>query len=487
MYKKSIHFLLFSLLSSCSILLPGKHTLKSNQKKAEQYSKTITQIELKKHLKIISSDEFEGRETTTVGQKKAANYIKNHFIETNTKSAFKDTGFFQEFPVEVLDFSKVELYYNKTKLNFINDFYPYGNPINNSYENIPIVNVGYGILSKNRNDYLGKKTKGKVVFINQGLPQNNTEDIKEGNWRRKVQTASKKGAVGVVFLESDYANSDQRIKEYLKKPSMQLHGNQKTKAQIPVFVVDENIIKTLNKDSNTVTFNTNVSQMKTGENVLGFIPGVTDEIIVISAHYDHIGYDRGEICNGADDDGSGTSSLLSISKAFQKAFDEGNQPNRGILFLAVSGEEKGLFGSQYYTENPVFPLNKTIADLNIDMVGRQDTVQKDNNYIYLIGSDRISKELHTINEQVNNKHIGFKLDYTYNAKDDPNNFYQRSDHYNFAKNNIPVIFYFGGLHEDYHKPTDDFEKIDFFKLERVSRFVFLTAWELAYRKKTLTK
>ena len=487
MYKKSIHFLLFSLLSSCSILLPGKNTLKSNQEKAEQYSKTITQTELKKHLKIISSDEFEGRETTTVGQKKAANYIKNHFIETNTKSAFKDTGFFQEFPVEVLDFSKVELYYNKTKLNFINDFYPYGNPINNSYENIPIVNVGYGILSQNRNDYLGKKTKGKVVFINQGLPPNNTEDIKEGNWRRKVQTASKKGAVGVVFLESDYANSDQRIKEYLKKPSMQLHGNQKTKAQIPVFVVDENIIKTLNKDSNTVTFNTNVSQMKTGENVLGFIPGVTDEIIVISAHYDHIGYDRGEICNGADDDGSGTSSLLSISKAFQKAFDEGNQPNRGILFLAVSGEEKGLFGSQYYTENPVFPLNKTIADLNIDMVGRQDTVQKDNNYIYLIGSDRISKELHTINEQVNNKHIGFNLDYTYNAKDDPNNFYQRSDHYNFAKNNIPVIFYFGGLHEDYHKPTDDFEKIDFFKLERVSRFVFLTAWELAYRKKPLSK
>ena len=487
MYKKSVHFLLFSLLSSCSVLLPGKLILKSNQKKAEQYSKIITQVELKKHLKIISSDEFEGRETTTIGQKKAANYIKNHFIETNTKSAFKDTGFFQEFPVEVLDFSKVVLYYNKTKLNFINDFYPYGNPINNSYENIPIVNVGYGILSQNRNDYIGKKTKGKVVFIKQGLPQNNTEDIKEGNWRRKVQTASKSGAVGVVFLKSDYANSDQRIKEHLKKPFMQLHGNQKTKPQIPVFVVDENIIKRLNKDSNTLTFNTNVSQMKTGENVLGFIPGVTDEIIVISAHYDHIGYDRGEICNGADDDGSGTSSLLSISKAFQKAFDEGNQPYRGILFLAVSGEEKGLFGSQFYTENPVFPLNKTIADLNIDMVGRQDSVQKDNNYIYLIGSDRISKELHTINEKVNNKHIGFKLDYTYNAKDDPNNFYQRSDHYNFAKNNIPVIFYFGGLHEDYHQPTDDFEKIDFFKLERVSRFVFLTAWELAYRKKPLSK
>ena len=268
---------------------------------------------------------------------------------------------------------------------------------------------------------------------------------------------------------------------------MQLHGNQKSKPQPPVFIVDEDKIKALYQDTNTISFNTSISQTKTGENVLGFIPGVTDEIIVISAHYDHIGYDRGEICNGADDDGSGTSSLLSISKAFQKAFDEGIKPQRGILFLAVSGEEKGLFGSQFYTENPAFPLSKTIADLNIDMVGRQDTIQQDNNYIYLIGSDRISKELHTINEQVNKKHVGFKLDYTYNAKDDPNNFYQRSDHYNFAKNNIPVIFYFGGLHEDYHQPTDDFEKIDFLKLERVSRFVFLTAWELAYRKKTLSK
>jgi hypothetical protein len=487
MHKKTIYFFLFFLLSSCSVFLPGSFTIKTNQKNAEKYSKLITQYELKKHLKIISSDDFEGRETTTIGQKKAAAYIKNHFIKNNIKSALKDSGYFQEFPVDVLDFSKVELFYNNTKLTFIEDFYPYGNPTNNSYENIPIVNVSYGIKSKERNDYLGKNTKGKVVFIKQGLPTHEKIDKKEGNWRRKVQTATKNGAIAIVFLRRDFANTDLRIKEYLKNPLMQLHGNQKSKPQPPVFIVDENKIKALIQDTNTVSFNTSVSQAKTGENVLGYIPGVTDEIIVISAHYDHIGYDRGEICNGADDDGSGTSSLLSISKAFQKAFEEGNKPQRGILFLAVSGEEKGLFGSQFYTENPIFPLSKTIADLNIDMVGRKDTIQQDNNYIYLIGSDRISKELHTINEQINKKHVGFRLDYTYNAKDDPNNFYQRSDHYNFAKKNIPVIFYFGGLHADYHQPTDDFEKIDFLKLERVSRFVFLTAWELAYRKKTLSK
>ena len=487
MHKKTIYFLLLFLLSSCGLLLPATHTLKTNQRKAEQYSKTITQNELKKHLKIISSDEYEGRETTTIGQKKAAAYIKNHFIENNIRTAFKDTGYYQEFPVDVLDFSKVELSYNNTKLTFIDDFYPYGNPANKNYENVSIVNVGYGIINKERNDYLGRNTEGKVVFIKQGLPTDENINKKDGNWRRKVQNASKEGAVAIVFLKSDYENSDLRIKEYLKNPLMQLHGNQITKPLPPVFVVDEKRIKELNQDSNTISFNTSVSQTKTGENVLGYIPGLTDEIIVISAHYDHIGYDRGEICNGADDDGSGTSSLMSISKAFQKAFDEGNKPQRGILFLAVSGEEKGLFGSQFYTENPVFPLSKTIANLNIDMVGRQDTVQQDNNYIYLIGSDRISKELHIINESINKEHVGFKLDYTYNALDDPNNFYQRSDHYNFAKNNIPVIFYFGGLHEDYHQPTDDYEKIDFLKLERVSRFVFLTAWELAYRKKTLSK
>ena len=486
MHKKTTYFLFFSLLNSCSVLLPSSYVLKTNQKKADQYSKTITQNELKEHLKIISSDEFEGRETTTIGQKNAAKYIKNHFIKNNINSPYGDTGYLQSFPVDVLDFSKAQFSFNGTKFTFIKDFYTYGNPINSSFNNVSAVDVGYGISSFKKKDYLGVNVKGKIVILKDGIP-NDLIEKKEGNWRRKVQTATKNGAVGIVFLKSDYSNSDKRIKEYLKNPFMQMHGNQKSKPQVPVFIVDENKIKKLSKDSNTISFNTKISQSKTGENVLGFIPGLTDEIIVISAHYDHIGYDRGEICNGADDDGSGTSSLLSISKAFQKAFDEGNKPQRGILFLAVSGEEKGLFGSQYYTENPVFPLSKTIADLNIDMVGRKDTIQQDNNYIYLIGSDRISKELHNINEKINQKHVGFNLDYTYNAKDDPNNFYQRSDHYNFAKNNIPVIFFFGGLHEDYHQPTDDYEKIDFLKLERVSRFVFLTAWELAYRKKTLSK
>ena len=486
MRNKTIYFILFFLLSSCGILLPASNSLKTNQNNALKYSKIITQKDLKKHLKIISSDEFEGRETTTIGQKKAANYIKNHFIKNNVKSPYGDTGYLQSFPVDVLDFSNVDFSYNGTKFTFIKDFYTYGNPIKSVYNNVPVIDVGYGISSFQKNEYLGINVKGKAVVLKDGIP-NGTIEKKEGNWRKKVRTAKKEGAIAVIFRKENYSDTDLKIKKHLQYPIMKMHGNQKAKPQIPVFIVDSEKLKELNTKQNKTSFNTSISQEKSGENVLGFIPGITDEIIVVSAHYDHIGYDMGEICNGADDDGSGTSSLLSISKAFQTAFEEGKKPQRGILFLAVSGEEKGLFGSQFYTENPAFPLSKTVADLNIDMVGRKDTIQQDNNYIYLIGSDRISKELHIINEKINKKHIGFKLDYTYNAKDDPNNFYQRSDHYNFAKNNIPVIFYFGGLHEDYHQPTDDFEKIDFLKLERVSRFVFLTAWELAYRKKTLSK
>ena len=256
---------------------------------------------------------------------------------------------------------------------------------------------------------------------------------------------------------------------------------------IPNFCISQQLFNRLFKSANKVSFKVDINYLADAENVLGYIEGgeYKDEVLVISAHYDHIGYDNGEICNGADDDGSGTVSLMSIAKAFMQAKNNGFTNKRSLLFLAVSGEEKGLFGSRYYTENPVFPLKNTIADLNIDMVGRIDTVHTDINYIYLIGSDKISKELHNINEMVNEKYIGLDLDYTFNSNDDPNNFYYRSDHYNFAKNNIPVIFYFSGIHRDYHKPTDDIEKINFDKLHNTAKYVFFTAWELVNREKRI--
>ena len=220
-----------------------------------------------------------------------------------------------------------------------------------------------------------------------------------------------------------------------------------------------------------------------GENVLGYIEGsdLKDELLIITAHYDHLGKHDSLIFNGADDDASGVSAALEIAEAFMLAKKEGHGPRRSILIMPVSGEEKGLLGSRYYTDNPIYPLENTVANLNIDMIGRLDDWHDNGNYVYLIGSDRLSYDLHNLNEKINDEYIEIDLDYRFNDKDDPNRYYYRSDHYNFAKNDIPVIFYFNGVHEDYHKPSDTIEKIDFDKINTITRLIFLTAWEIANR------
>lgn len=220
----------------------------------------------------------------------------------------------------------------------------------------------------------------------------------------------------------------------------------------------------------------------TSENVLGFIKGTEkpEEVLVISAHLDHIGTKNGVVFNGADDDGSGTIALIEIAEAFKKAAQDGYGPKRSILFLHVTGEEIGLYGSKYYSEHPVYEMENTIANLNIDMIGRIDPKREaKTDYIYLIGSDMLSQDLHDISEMANEKYMKLDLDYTYNGKDDPNRFYYRSDHYNFAKNDVPVIFYFNGTHEDYHRAGDTADKIEYELYQKRTQLVFVTAWELA--------
>lgn len=227
------------------------------------------------------------------------------------------------------------------------------------------------------------------------------------------------------------------------------------------------------------------SKLPDSENVWAFIEGTEkpEEILIISAHYDHVGMKNGEVYNGADDDGSGTVALLEIAQAFMEAKKQGYGPKRSILFLHVTGEEHGLHGSRYYSENPLFPIANTIADLNIDMIGRRDEEHAaDGNYVYVIGSDRLSTDLHNINEAANAKYTHLKLDYKYNERNDPNQFYFRSDHYNFAKKGIPIIFYFNGVHADYHKATDKPNKIEYDLLAKRAQLAFVTAWELANRE-----
>lgn len=326
MMKKILMLALPALLIGCS-------AQQKNVKSADpmKYANTITAADLKEHLFVFASDEFEGRETGEPGQKKAAEYLKNEYKSLNIPSPIGGDDYFQEVP---------------------------------------------------------------------------TSYFKRGN-------------------------------------------------------------------------------IKPTENVIAFIEGseMPEEVLVISSHYDHVGMDdEGNVFNGADDDGSGTMAVVEIAEAFMKAKKDGYTPRRSVVFLNVTGEEKGLVGSKYYTDNPIFPLENTVANLNIDMIGRIDPDHEGkDDYVYLIGSDKLSTELHDLSEMVNQKFMKLDLDYTYNDENDPNRFYYRSDHYNFAKNNIPIIFYFNGVHADYHKISDTPDKIEYDLLAKRAQLVFLTAWEVANR------
>ena len=272
-------------------------------------------------------------------------------------------------------------------------------------------------------------------------------------------------------------------------------GQKKAAAYLKKFYVDHGIASPLGGDDYfqevPATFLNKRKRrvpLKDSENVVAYIKGSEkpDEIVVISAHLDHVGMRDGKIYNGADDDGSGTVALLEIAEAFQKAVKDGKRPKRSVLFLHVTGEEKGLLGSSFYVQNPIFPIANTVANLNIDMVGRIDPKRKgDRNYVYLIGADKLSTELHDLSEAMNTKYTNIELDYTYNDEKDPNRFYYRSDHYNFAKYNVPIIFYFNGTHDDYHQHTDTPDKINYDLLQNRARLVFHTAWEISNRDKRL--
>jgi Zn-dependent M28 family amino/carboxypeptidase len=234
------------------------------------------------------------------------------------------------------------------------------------------------------------------------------------------------------------------------------------------------------------------TQALQSSDVLGFLEGgdLKDEVLVISAHYDHLGKKDSIIYFGADDDGSGTVSLLELANAFSKAKAAGKGPRRSILFLANSGEEKGLWGSEFYTDHPLYPLDKTTADLNIDMIGRKDPGRRkgdSNNYVYIVGDDKLSTDLHAISIAMNKKYTGLELDYKFNDPRDPLKIYSRSDHYNFARKGVPIIFYFDGIHADYHMPTDTPDKIDYDLMVKRAQLVFYTAWEMANRESMLKR
>ncbi|EFK96886.1 possible aminopeptidase [sediment metagenome] len=485
---------------------------------ALRYASKISMDSLKKNLSVLASDEYEGRETGRRGQKLAAAYIVNNFERNNVGAPSVD-GHYQYYFLDEKTPGIAQLSVGCKKLQNKKDYYYFPKDIN--AEKIithEIIFLGYGIDDKNYNDYTGADVKGKSVMMLSGEPINkDSTSIVTGNknniyWndRLKFHKASEKGVSLVLIVRDSVAKDVLKNESRIESPSMKLISGEKPMPSV-IYISKETankilsgkttteqaiaeVLKTKKPAKNLIVkkkiklTSKNQKQQISAENVFGFIEGeeLKDEVIVISAHYDHLGIVKGEIYNGADDDGTGTATLLELSKIFAQAKAEGHGPKRSILFIAFSGEEKGLLGSSYYVKNPIIPLEKTVCDLNIDMVGRIDEFHQTNQqYVYLIGADKLSKDLHNISDSINTTYCNLSLDYKYNDEKDPNRFYYRSDHYNFAKNKIPVIFYFSGVHEDYHQPTDDIEKIRFDKVAIIARLVFLTAWDVANREQRL--
>lgn len=523
-------FIVLIFFSFCSFVNAQSST---STGKVGQYAATISADNLKKDLTYIASDELEGRDTGSEGQKKAADYIAKRFADLGLQPLASDgkggKGYFQFFNLYRKGWKDAYIMIGNKKKEFFKDYYPNGLMSIPQEESLKVIFAGYGIESDVYNDYKDIDVKGKAIIILDGEPKDAsgkyyiTKNDEKSEWeektgfQKKMNIALNKGAK-MFFVVTDSDESQFKTLAAERKAVLsrfnRMAFNESTSPEQatsnPTFYISKAMAaemlsvkpkkfdKLVNKITNTGRSTAGSAKESTvsvkaerGEvpvetqNVLGFLEGTDkkEEVVLITAHYDHVGVQNGQIHNGADDDGSGTCAVLELARAFAQAKKEGNGPRRSILFMTVTGEEKGLLGSQYYVDKaPIIPLEKTVCDLNIDMIGRIDKEHAPKeDYVYLIGSDKLSSELHKISEDANNNSVKFQLDYTYNDPKDPNRFYYRSDHYNFAKHKIPVIFYFTGVHADYHRPGDDVEKILFPKYQQITQLVFHTAWEVANR------
>lgn len=487
-------------------------TTASAQKIADPrpFATTITQDDLKKHLYIVAGKEMQGRETATEGQRKAAAYIEEQFKALGLQPG--NNGNFQlGFPVFQDSLVHAIIEVNGKRFSGAKDFYINLNVANSgTLLNSEVVFAGYGISDSTRNDYKDINVQGKVVLVMQSAANSSGGNSTAPRTRISPfvisRNAQKNGAAAVLVV------SNNAIPKSADKGALYT-GGYKKEIVLNTYIISEEIARAImgadfdtakeaikNGNPQPKTYNADVkldyrkSVNELGStNVIGFLEGSDkkDEYVFITAHYDHLGKrNDSTIYYGADDDGSGTVSVIELAEAFKKAKDAGKGPRRSIVFMTVSGEEKGLWGSEYYSEHPVFPLEKTTVDLNIDMIGRTDPKRKQgdsSNYIYVVGDDKLSSDLRPISEAMNKKYTKLELDYKFNDPKDPERIYYRSDHYNFARKGVPIIFYFNGTHNDYHKPTDTPDKIDYKQMAKRAQLVFYTAWEMANRNEMLKR
>ena len=482
---------------------------------------SITIKDLKRHLTFLASDELGGRYTLSPSNLIAARYLASQLESYRYRGAARDGSFFQRVPLSerAVDAASSRITINagdaKQEFRYGEDFLS-EKPVNLAVAG-GLVFVGYGVSSpkNNHDDYAALDVKGKIAVIVQALPAS-LGNAQLGDEEKDIQAALSHGAVGVILIPpSQVVMAWEQMRGYLAgrsqlglppreiSPGKMMHslmaGANLIKALAKAMGKDESYL--LNSAGNPlqpmaiaataeIKLKVTVKDAPPAQNVVGIIEGsdpkLKDEYVVFSAHYDHLKTsEAGEVYNGADDDGSGTVSVLEIAQAFAA----GPRSRRSILIVFHTGEELGLFGSEFNTDyEPVVPLAKLVADFNIDMVGRsrpggdndpRDRELTDENSLYVIGADKLSTELNKISEQTNAETARLNFNYNYNDEKHPEHFYYRSDHYNYAKHGVPIIFYFTGVHRDYHQPTDDVDKIDFEKMERIDRMIFATGWRVA--------
>jgi len=519
-------FLLLAL-GSTFLLSAQRATLPTTDEEARELAATITVDDLRDHLTVLASDEMEGRETGQPGQKRAAAYLRAQLEEMGFPAIGEDGGYYQTIKFSRQKWDTIALSLDGEPVRHLWEFYssPSQNGSRGATEIEEVTFLGYGIDTTSYSDYRGQDVRGKTIMILSGEPRGRdgnflvTGSKNPSNWSlddgRKLRLAREMGVETVLIIDPAFKKNVQDVRREVLDGRMRMAEQTEAERQEAnnIYITSDLARKILGKKNKkvirarkrieksgqlrpvTVATDMTLTQEKEvseliGENVLGYLEGsdpqLREEVLVVSAHYDHLGKRGESIFNGADDNGSGSSTILEIAEAFVKAKEAGKGPRRSVLFLWVSGEEKGLLGSEYYSTHPVFPLENTIANINVDMVGRVDEKHAGNpNYIYVIGSDRLSTELHEINETVNEDYTQLELDYTYNEEDDPNRFYYRSDHYNFARNGIPSVFFFNGTHDDYHRDTDTIDKINFDKMVRIGQLIFYNAWQLANQDKRI--
>ena len=509
------------------LLLTISLAVQAQEKVPEKYAELITMNGLQSKLSILAADDMEGRETGTRGQRKAAAYIASTFANIGLQKAATLNSYEQFFPLYQDSLIQTNISQDgvawEHKLDYI---FPLTQNENGSFQSNRIVFAGYGISDSAYDDYEGLNVNGSIVVICLGEPKKEGKyfiagENKASAWTypgllKKIALAASKGAVAVMIINPAMEMFTQRMTENSIKTNLYYPSNKTSNSSLPYMMISYSAAQKLFGEK----IYDQISRAKTNElflkhsiavqknikgqfektkkrtdasNIIGIVEGTDkkEEYLFLTAHYDHLGIRDGKIYNGADDDGSGTVAVMEMAAAFARAKKEGKGPRRTVVFMAVSGEEKGLWGSEYYSDHPIYPLEKTTADLNTDMIGRVDTertLADTLNYVYVVGHNKISSELPIINERVNAAHTGLVLDYKFDDPNDPNRIYYRSDHYNFAKKGVPVLFFYDGmLKADYHKPTDDIQWINWPLFEKRARMIFYTAWEMANREKMLIR